>query len=172
MQKAIIVIDTGFNEIIYQPVIENWNVSITRTLWRAWHIRLTELGDKSNIHSGAVRQLLPSLPQVGDDQGDTEFPTFAEGVSSDKIDVHIFKRFTCPYSITSVNKSLWRISAGAGAFQKHWWSLKLSTVNKIHIFQRMGKIFCVGFQRYPLKFHIAYTLKDTIFIQHWNFKSS
>ena len=56
MQKAIIVIDTGFNEIIYQPVIENWNVSITRTLWQAWHIRLTELGDKSNIHSGAVCQ--------------------------------------------------------------------------------------------------------------------
>ena len=54
-------------------------------------------------------------------------------------------------------------------------ALKISLVNKIHIFQCMGKIFCVEFQRYPLKFHTKYlthTLKDTIFIQHWNFKSS
>ena len=54
-------------------------------------------------------------------------------------------------------------------------ALKISPVNKIHIFQCMGKIFCVEFQRYPLKFHTKYlthTLKDTIFIQHWNFKSS
>ena len=53
--------------------------------------------------------------------------------------------------------------------------LKFSYVNKIHIFQCMGKIFCVEFQRYPLKFHTKYlthTLKDTVFIQHWNFKSS
>ena len=54
-------------------------------------------------------------------------------------------------------------------------ALKMSPVNKIHIFQCMGKIFCVEFQRDPLKFHTKYlthTLKDTIFIQHWNFKSS
>ena len=54
-------------------------------------------------------------------------------------------------------------------------ALKISPVNKIHIFQCMGKIFCVVFQRDPLKFHTKYlthTLKDTIFIQHWNFKSS
>ena len=54
-------------------------------------------------------------------------------------------------------------------------ALKISPVNTIHIFQCMGKIFCVEFQRYPLKFHTKYlthTLKDTIFIQHWNFKSS
>ena len=54
-------------------------------------------------------------------------------------------------------------------------ALKISPVNKIHIFQCMGKIFCVEFQRHPLKFHTKYlshTLKDTIFIQHWNFKSS
>ena len=57
--------------------------------------------------------------------------------------------------------------------------LKSSLLNKLHIFQRMGKIFCVEFQRVPLKFHIKYlthtlnhTLKDTIFIQWWNFKSS
>ena len=52
-------------------------------------------------------------------------------------------------------------------------ALKISPVNKIHIFQCIGKIFCVEFQRYPLKFHTKYpthTLKDTIFIQHWNFK--
>ena len=54
-------------------------------------------------------------------------------------------------------------------------ALKFSPVNKIFIFQCMGKIFCVEFQRYPLKFHTKYhthTLKDMIFIQHWNFKSS
>ena len=54
-------------------------------------------------------------------------------------------------------------------------ALKFSVVNKIHIFQCMGKIFCVEFQRVPLKFHTKYlthTLKDMIFIQHWNFKSS
>ena len=54
-------------------------------------------------------------------------------------------------------------------------ALKFSHVNKIHIFQCMGKIFCVEFQRYPLKFHtkyLAHTLKDLLFIQHRNFKSS
>ena len=54
-------------------------------------------------------------------------------------------------------------------------ALKYSRVNKIHIFQCMGKIFCVEFQRYPLKFHtknLTHTVKDMIFIQHWNFKSS
>ena len=53
-------------------------------------------------------------------------------------------------------------------------ALKFSYVNKIHIFQCMGKIFCVEFQRYPLKFHTKYltdTLKDMIFMQFWNFKS-
>ena len=46
-----------------------------------------------------------------------------------------------------------------------------SLVNKTYIFQCMGKIFCVEFQRYPLKFHIkclTHTLKDVIFIQQWN----
>ena len=64
---------------------------------------------------------------------------------------------------------------GGGGVQKHLWALKLSYVNIIHIFQRMGKIFCVEFQRYPLKFHTKYlthTLKDMIFMQFWNFKSS
>ena len=54
-------------------------------------------------------------------------------------------------------------------------ALKFSPGNKIHTFQCMGKIFCVEFQRYPLKFYTKYlthTLKDMIFIQLWNFKSS
>ena len=54
-------------------------------------------------------------------------------------------------------------------------ALKISPANKMHIFQWMGKIFCVEFQRVPLKFHTKYlthTMKDAIFIQHWNFKSS
>ena len=48
-------------------------------------------------------------------------------------------------------------------------ALKFSPVNRIHIFQCMGKIFCVEFQRYPLKFrtkYLTHTLKDVIFIQH------
>ena len=32
-------------------------------------------------------------------------------------------------------------------------ALKISILYKNHIFQCMGKIFCVEFQRYPLKFH-------------------
>ena len=40
---------------------------------------------------------------------------------------------------------------------------KFSPVDKIHIFQCMGMIFCVEFQRVPLKFHTKYL----IFI-HWN----
>ena len=54
-------------------------------------------------------------------------------------------------------------------------ALKFSPVNKIRIFQCMGMIFCVEFQRYPLKLHTKYlthTLKDVTFKQHWNFKSS
>ena len=54
------------------------------------------------------------------------------------------------------------------------WALKFSLLNKLHIFQCLGKIFCVEFQRYPLKFHTKYlthTLKDVIFIKYWDFKS-
>ena len=52
-------------------------------------------------------------------------------------------------------------------------ALKFSYVNKIHMFQCMGKIFCVEFQRVTLKFHTKYlthylwhTLKDASFIHH------
>ena len=44
-------------------------------------------------------------------------------------------------------------------------ALKFSPVNKMHIFQCMGRIFCVEFQRGPLKFHTKYLthiLKDAI----------
>ena len=54
-------------------------------------------------------------------------------------------------------------------------ALKISKLHKNHIFQCMGKIFCVEFQRVPLKFHtkyITHTLKDVDFIHIWKFKSS
>ena len=54
-------------------------------------------------------------------------------------------------------------------------ALKLSPLIKIHIFQCMGKIFCVEFQKYPLKFHtkcLTHTLKDMILIHCWNSRSS
>ena len=47
-------------------------------------------------------------------------------------------------------------------------ALKFSPVNQIHIFQCMGMIFCVEFQRYHLKFHTKYlthTLKAKNCIQ-------
>ena len=45
--------------------------------------------------------------------------------------------------------------------------LKLSLLKQLHVFQFMGKIFCVEFQRFTSKFHTKYlthTLKDAIFI--------
>ena len=54
-------------------------------------------------------------------------------------------------------------------------ALKISMLYKNCIFQCMGNIFCVEFQRVPLKFHTKYlphTLKDVDFIQRWKFKSS
>ena len=54
-------------------------------------------------------------------------------------------------------------------------TLKISIFHKNFIFQCMGKIFCVEFQRYPLKFHtkhLTHTLKDVYFMHRWKFKSS
>ena len=54
-------------------------------------------------------------------------------------------------------------------------ALKISMLYKNHISQCMDKIFCVEFQRVPLKFHTKYlihTLKDADFIHRWRFKSS
>ena len=54
-----------------------------------------------------------------------------------------------------VNSSVDKAICGAwGVFQNTYElldlrALKYSPVNKIHIFQFMGKIFCVEFQRYP-----------------------
>ena len=44
-------------------------------------------------------------------------------------------------------------------------ALKFSLVNKLHIFQCMGKIFCAESFEIPHKF-LIHTLKDMIFIQH------
>ena len=54
-------------------------------------------------------------------------------------------------------------------------ALKISMLYKNNIFQCMGKIFCVEFQRVPLKFYtkyLAHTLKDVNFFHKWKFMSS
>ena len=54
-------------------------------------------------------------------------------------------------------------------------ALKISMLYKTHTFQRMGKIFCVKFQRVPLNIHkkyLTHTLKDVDFIHKWKFMSS
>ena len=73
------------------------------------------------------------------------------------------------------NESLAIAADALGAFQNRIWALKISMLYKNHIFQRMGKIFCVEFQRVPLKFHTKYrthTLKELDFIHRRKFKSS
>ena len=75
--------------------------------------------------------------------------------------------------------TLWFPSAG-GRFKEAYEllnlrALKFSVLYEMYIFQCMGKIFCVEFQRVPLKFHTKYlthTLKDVDFIHQWKFKSS
>ena len=70
---------------------------------------------------------------------------------------------------------------GPGRRFKHVYELVLlgaiqsSILHKLHIFQCIGKIFCVELLRCPLKFHTKYlthTLQDTISIQCWQFRSS
>ena len=93
--------------------------------------------------------------------------------SHDKIRIIGNPQFTLQVS----HVCLVRVSSSGGRFKNTYEllnqrALKFSYVNKIHIFQCMGKIFCVEFQRYPLKFHTKYlthTLKDMIFMQFWNF---
>ena len=67
----------------------------------------------------------------------------------------------------------WRGGGGGGGGSKYSYvfvnlgALKSSLRSKLHSFQCVGKLFCVEFQRIPLKFHtkyLAHTLKDTIFI--------
>ena len=53
-------------------------------------------------------------------------------------------------------------------------ALKVSSLYKNRIFQCMGKVFCVEFQRVPLKFYpkyLAHAFKDVFFIHRWKFKS-
>ena len=81
----------------------------------------------------------------------------------------------CQY-ITQSHWDMW-----PGGHFKHTYKLvnlgacKFSLVKKLHIFQCMGKIFWVEFQRKPLKFHTKYlthTLNETIYFQCWKFRSS
>ena len=54
-------------------------------------------------------------------------------------------------------------------------ALKISMLHENDIFECMGKIFCVEFQRVPLKFHTKYLthiMMDVDFIHRWKFKSS
>ena len=54
-------------------------------------------------------------------------------------------------------------------------ALKISTLDKIHIFHSVGKIFCAEFQRESLKFrtkNLKHTLKDMHFIQMLRFENS
>ena len=90
--------------------------------------------------------------------------------------------YTCIYMYTlskigSSNNGWWHMGARLkNAYELlNLRTLKISTLYKNHIFQCMGKIFCVEFQKVPLKFHtiyLAHTLKDVNFIQRWKFKSS
>ena len=57
----------------------------------------------------------------------------------------------------------------------HLRALKISILYENQTFQCMGKIFCVEFQMFPLKFqtkYLTHTLKDAIFVQRCDFKSS
>ena len=86
---------------------------------------------------------------------------------------HIFllkscKDFGCLYMTNNVKIEV-------GGVKNTYELLNLRALEFIHIFQFMGKIFCVEFQRVPLKFHTKYlthTLKDNIFVKYWNFQSS
>ena len=99
--------------------------------------------------------------------------------------IYLYRLFVCGYMCLIaliISDTIWClvIVGSGGRFKNTYELLNLrartsSTVNKIYIFQCLGKIFCVEFQRYPLKFHTKYythTLEQMIFIQHWNFKSS
>ena len=52
---------------------------------------------------------------------------------------------------------------------------EISMFDKNCIFEWMGKVFCVEFQRVPLKFHTKYlthTFRDVYLVFRWKFKSS
>ena len=55
------------------------------------------------------------------------------------------------------------------------YTFQYSPYNKIHIFECMGKILCVEFQREPLKFlskYLTHTFKYKVSVRHWHFNSS
>ena len=67
-----------------------------------------------------------------------------------------------------------------GGVSKNAWelfdlrTLKFSTVFRNCVFQYMGKIFCVEFQKGPLKFHtkcLTHILNDMYVIENWTFRS-
>ena len=70
------------------------------------------------------------------------------------------------FKIDDSYRNLKKISGGR--FKNAYELLNLRALKiENHIFQCMGKIFCVEFQRVPLKFHTKYlthTLKDVDFI--------
>ena len=93
--------------------------------------------------------------------------------------LHIFPGYECVWWLLTNYDSLHYIGCRrskhcpTGAFQKHFHahesrSPSISLLNRIQIFQCIGKIFCVEFQGVPLKFHtkyLAHTLKDMFFLQ-------
>ena len=54
-----------------------------------------------------------------------------------------------------------------GGISKILRALKFSALYKNHIFQCMGKIFCVEFQRYPLKFYTKYLTHTLKMCSFW-----
>ena len=95
---------------------------------------------------------------------------------------HCLKRFrnstlgrTCIYSYCRHHISLWSGKRFKHIYE-HWnrRALEIVTLYEIQIFQYKGEIFCMEYQRFPLKFHTKYhinTLKYDNFIQCWKFKS-
>ena len=84
------------------------------------------------------------------------------------------------HSIVCMEKLIAVMMLGQGGISKTAYellnlrALKISILYKNHIFQCMGKIFCVEFQRVPLKFHtkyLAHTLNDVDFLHRRKFKS-
>ena len=72
----------------------------------------------------------------------------------------------------------WVLGVGCGWVQKcllaHLRALKIPTLHKNCVFQCMGKIFCLEFQRQPLKFRAKYfthTLQNVYFNAGENFKA-
>ena len=83
---------------------------------------------------------------------------------------------SCANARQSCTKASIKCNQKQGAYELlNLRALKFSPMDKIYIFQCMGKIFWVEFQRLPLKFHTKYlthTMKYVISTKHRNFRSS